>query len=48
MDKSRNRSEKRYGLGLAIAKSTAQKYNGKIEVECKDGITSFIVKIPVK
>ena len=48
VDKSRNRSEKRYGLGLAIAKSTAQKYNGKIEVECKDGITSFIVKIPVK
>ena len=43
VDKSRNRSEKRYGLGLAIAKSTVEKYNGKIEVECKDGITCFKV-----
>lgn len=45
IDKSRNRSEKRYGLGLAIAKSTVQKYNGKIEVSCKDGITIFRVSI---
>ena len=45
VDKSRNRSEKRYGLGLAIAKSTVEKYNGKIEVECKDGITCFRVII---
>lgn len=43
VDKSRNRSEKRYGLGLAIAKSTVEKYNGKIEVFCKDGITNFRV-----
>ena len=28
IDKSRNRNEKRYGLGLAIAKSTVKKYNG--------------------
>ncbi len=46
IDKSRNRSEKRYGLGLAIAKSTVDKYNGKIEVICKDGVTNFRVSIP--
>ena len=46
VDKARNRSEKRYGLGLAIAKSTVQKYHGKIEVECKDGITCFKTILP--
>ena len=48
VDKARNRNEKRYGLGLAIAKSTVLKYKGKIEVECKDGITCFKVIIPIK
>ena len=46
IDKARNRNEKRYGLGLAIAKSTVEKYNGKIEVFCKEGITNFKVNIP--
>ena len=46
IDKSRNRKEKRYGLGLAIAKSTVQKYKGKIEVLYKDHYTIFKVKIP--
>ena len=46
IDKARNRDEKRYGLGLAIAKSTVLKYNGKIDVECKDGITCFKVFLP--
>lgn len=46
IDKSRNRQEKRYGLGLAIAKSTIEKYNGKIEVDCKDEFTIFKVIIP--
>lgn len=46
VDKSRNRNEKRYGLGLAIAKSIVQKYNGEIKVDCKDGITTFTVKLP--
>ena len=45
VDKSRNRSEKRYGLGLAIAKSTVEKYKGKIEVICKENITTFVVNI---
>lgn len=47
VDKARNRSEKRYGLGLAIAKSTVEKYKGTIEVKCENGITRFIVKIPL-
>lgn len=46
IDKSRNRKEKRYGLGLAIAKSTIEKYNGKIEVSYKDNFTIFKVIIP--
>lgn len=45
IDKSRNRVEKRYGLGLSIAKATIEKYNGKITVDCKDGFTIFKVVI---
>ena len=46
IDKSRNRKEKRYGLGLAIAKSiVVEGYNGKIGVDCKDGITTFRVTL---
>lgn len=46
IDKSRNRNEKRYGLGLSIAKTTIQKYKGNIEVFYKDGFTIFKVTIP--
>lgn len=46
IDKSRNRNEKRYGLGLSIAKSTVEKYKGKIEVYYKNGYTIFKVTIP--
>ena len=46
IDKSRNRKEKRYGLGLAIANSIVKKYNGKIIVNCQDGFTIFKVVIP--
>lgn len=47
IDKSRNRNEKRYGLGLSIAKATVEKYKGKIEVLYKDGFTIFKVTIPI-
>ena len=47
IDKSRNRNEKRYGLGLAIAKSTVIKNNGTIKVDYKDGYTIFSVKLPL-
>lgn len=46
VDKSRNRKEKRYGLGLAIAKSTVEKYNGRINVDYKNNFTIFRVIIP--
>ena len=48
IDKSRNRKEKRYGLGLAIAKGTVEKYAGHISILYKDGFTIFKVEIPIK
>ena len=47
IDKSRNRNEKRYGLGLAIAKATVLKNNGTIQVDYKGGYTVFTVKLPI-
>lgn len=47
IDKSRNRNQKRYGLGLPIAKSVVEKYNGKIEVFYRNGYTIFRVSIPL-
>lgn len=48
IDKSRNRNEKRYGLGLAIAKSTVKKYNGNIKVLYKEGFTIFKVNLQIQ
>ena len=42
-DKSRNRNENRYGLGLAIAKSIVTKHNCEISAKSKDGFTTFKV-----
>ena len=43
IDKSRNRKEKRYGLGLAIAKNIVTNYDGAIQVNCENGYTTFKV-----
>lgn len=43
VDKSRNRNENRYGLGLAIAKNISEIHRGKISVNCANGYTTFIV-----
>ncbi len=47
IDKSRNRNEKRYGLGLSIAKATVLKNNGTISVDYKEGYTIFEVELPI-
>ncbi|MGN1358731.1 MAG: sensor histidine kinase, partial [Bacilli bacterium] len=36
-DKSRNRDENRYGLGLSIAKNIVKNHKGKITVNCSSG-----------
>ena len=43
VDKSRNRNENRYGLGLAIAKNIILRHDGKISAESKKGVTEFKV-----
>lgn len=43
-DESRTGSENRFGLGLAIAKSIAERHKGQISVSCNSGITTFTVQ----
>lgn len=47
-DKSRNRKDNRYGLGLAIAKSIVEKNSGKISAKSKNNLTTFTISFPVK
>ncbi|WP_429079550.1 ATP-binding protein [Brassicibacter mesophilus] len=48
-DSSRTGESGGYGLGLAIAKSIVEKYDGKIYARSNLGVdTSFIVKLPEK
>lgn len=44
IDKSRNRSEGRYGLGLAIAKSLVEQHKGQISASSANGQTTFCVR----
>lgn len=36
-----------YGLGLAIAKAISESHNGKIEVNCYDGLVEFKLKLHI-
>lgn len=45
VDKSRNRKDNRYGLGLAIAKNIVLSHKGKIKASSLDGITTFEVTL---
>lgn len=47
IDKSRNRNENRYGLGLAIAKNIVNVHNGRIYVDCTRGYTTFTVNFKI-
>ena len=41
------RNEKRYGLGLSIAKAIVLKNNGTISIDYKEGYTIFEVELPI-
>ena len=43
VDKARNRKEGHFGLGLAIAKATTDRYGGTISVSSENGYTVFTV-----
>lgn len=43
---SRERSEGRYGLGLAIARAITLQHKGSMKVKCENGWTSFCLELP--
>ena len=45
VDKSRAREKGGYGLGVSIAKTIVEKYNGKIYAESEKNITIFHVEL---
>ena len=45
VDKSRNRNENRYGLGLAIAKNIINSHNGTIKAFSKNGKTTLQINL---
>lgn len=47
-DLARTGEERRYGLGLAIAKAIIVTHKGSIDVQCYDGKVEFTVKIPLQ
>lgn len=46
-DKARTGKTRSFGLGLAIAKEITTSHNGTIDVACDDGLTSFLIKLPI-
>lgn len=45
VDKARNRSENRFGLGLSIVQALARRYSGNVRVKCENGTTVFVVML---